>query len=161
MSIFATWMHIEDERQTQEFYKEQGIDYGVITEEGELEDLNDLPEEMLDAPIVYQGSHVLPDYKDRRGGSVEVASIPNHITRDDHPYGKEGQPKPFMRLGVHSEDSDTRGYDYEGKGKDFKMIKNPNKPYVEGGSATVILTKEQVLRLRDTFNEWLETEERY
>ena len=35
-----------------------------------------------DAPLVYQGSHVLPSDGDKRGGFVDIASIPSHVTRD-------------------------------------------------------------------------------
>ncbi len=35
------------------------------------------------SPLVYQGSHILPDEKnDKRGGFVDIAEISPHITRD-------------------------------------------------------------------------------
>lgn len=52
-------------------------------------------------PWIYQGSHILPDEDDPRGGNVGLALIPSHITRDgrdDAP--EEGQPWPWLRLSV-------------------------------------------------------------
>jgi len=53
-------------------------------------------------PIVYQGSHVLPSDDDERGGFVDIALIPSHITRD----GRDDQPEdeapwPYLRFGVN------------------------------------------------------------
>lgn len=55
-----------------------------------------------DAPLVYQGSHIVPDGSDERGGSVHLALIPSHVTRDgrdDQP--EDGAPWPFLRFGVN------------------------------------------------------------
>lgn len=57
-----------------------------------------------DAPLVYHGSHVLPSEDGERGGSVDLALIPSHITRD----GRDDQPEdekpwPFLRFGVNEE----------------------------------------------------------
>lgn len=139
MSIYATSLMIEDERQYAEYLAEQGIDYGVIDGDGPVEDLNDLPDECLDAPIVYQGSHVLPSDDDRRGGSVDTAWIPNHIERDDRPELPDGTLKDWLRLGVSAESSDDGDR--------------------RGGHATVILTRPQVERLRDDLTAWLDREE--
>lgn len=52
-------------------------------------------------PWCYQGSHVLPDEDDQRGGTVGLALIPSHITRDgrdDQPT--DGTPWPWLRLSV-------------------------------------------------------------
>lgn len=57
-----------------------------------------------DAPLVYQGSHVLPTDDDERGGYVDLALIPSHITRDgrdDRP--EDGAPWPWLRFGVNHE----------------------------------------------------------
>lgn len=54
------------------------------------------------APLVYQGSNVLPSNDDPRGGTVDIASIPSHITRegrDDQP--EDGTPYPWLRFGVN------------------------------------------------------------
>ena len=59
-----------------------------------------------DAPIRYQGSHVLPAEQDPRGGTVDLAAIPPWIThdaRDDAP--DDGQPWPWLRLSVWQEDA--------------------------------------------------------
>lgn len=55
-------------------------------------------------PIVYQGSHVVPGLEDDRGGWVDIALIPSHITRDGKDDGPDdGVPYPFLRLGVNNE----------------------------------------------------------
>lgn len=63
-------------------------------------------------PWIYQGSHILPDEDHPRGGSIGLAEIPSHITRDgrdDQPEG--GQPYPWLRMSVdagpESEDPST------------------------------------------------------
>lgn len=56
---------------------------------------------MRDAPIIYQGSHVLPSDDDPRGGYIDLACIPNHITRDDRPELPEGALKDWLRFGVN------------------------------------------------------------
>lgn len=57
------------------------------------------------APIVYRGSHVLPSAaSDPRGGSVDLALIPGHITRNGRDDGPDdGAPWPYLRLGVNGE----------------------------------------------------------
>ena len=55
-----------------------------------------------DAPLVYQGSHILPADTDKRGGAVDIACIGSHITRDGRDNGSEDQgPWPYLRLGVN------------------------------------------------------------
>lgn len=59
----------------------------------------------LGQPWQYLGSHVLPDVDDLRGGSIGLAFIPGHITRD----GRDGQPDdltpwPWLRLSVSDPD---------------------------------------------------------
>lgn len=80
------------------------------------------------APLVYQGSHVLPSDDDQRCGGVEIASIPDHIERPDRPEVPEGTPKPWLRLSVHGREAD----------------------------ATVVLTRRHVEILREEFSLWLE-----
>lgn len=137
MSIYSTWLSIEDERQTAAELADRGIYYGVIGDEGPVDDLADLPGEMLDAPIVYEGSHVLPSDTDRRGGSVEVAAIPNHITRDGRDDATDGSLKDWLRLSVRSVESADPGAFY-------------------AADATVLLTRRQAARLRNTLSEWLD-----
>lgn len=54
------------------------------------------------APFVYQGSHALPSDADERGGDVDIALIPSHITRDGRDDRSEAEgPWPYLRLGVN------------------------------------------------------------
>lgn len=56
-------------------------------------------------PYVYQGSHILPADDDPRDGSVQLAEVPSHITRDgrdDQP--EDGVPWPWVRLSVDQAD---------------------------------------------------------
>src|SRR5438128_5499828 len=76
------------------------------------------------APIVYEGSHVLPSDDARRGGEFSLAAIPDHIERE----GREAGPHPWLRVSMHTVASETT---YKGK------------PYVEAGDATVILDHAQ------------------
>lgn len=137
MSIWASTLSIEDERQWIADLEEAGIKSGVIRDgEPEFDD--------LDAPIIYQGSHVLPEESDARGGSVDLAIIPPHVRfwRENPDTPVEDEPEgppyePFLRLSV-----DTH--------------KNS-----DGGEAhsTVVLTRRQAGRLRDELNEWLDQTE--
>jgi hypothetical protein len=61
-----------------------------------------------DAPILYQGSHVLPSPSDKRGGYVDIAAIPAHVRYwREHPDGRDeptdGPPDPYLRFGVNGE----------------------------------------------------------
>lgn len=82
-----------------------------------------------DAPLVYQGSHVLPSETDERGGFVDIASIAAGVrywrdnpdaTIDTEP---DGLVEPFLRFGVN-----------------------------EG---TVVLTRRHVEEIVGTLTEWL------
>lgn len=54
------------------------------------------------APLVYQGSHHLPSEFDPRGGTVDLALIPSHITRDGRDDKPEDEaPWPYLRFGVN------------------------------------------------------------
>lgn len=57
-------------------------------------------------PIVYVHSGCYPDPANR-GGSVDIAFIPSHISPDgkDH-FPEDGPPHPYLRLGVAEPDSD-------------------------------------------------------
>lgn len=77
------------------------------------------------SPILYQGSHVLPSNKDKRGGDLGFASIPPHIPRNGKDNGRK--PHPWLRF------------------------------HLDGGfQNSLILTRAQVLKLRDALTEWLE-----
>jgi hypothetical protein len=97
-----------------------------------IEGLGDLgDDETVGAPWIYQGSHILPADNDPRGGSVGVAVIPSHITRD----GRDDQPEdgrrwPWLRLSID----------------------------VPGGDPTVILNPAQARYLRDQLDSWLNTQ---
>lgn len=63
--------------------------------------------EHLGAPWLYQGSHILPNEDDTRAGSIGLALIPGHITRDgrdDQPDDR--QPWPWLRLSVDTQPDD-------------------------------------------------------
>ena len=59
-----------------------------------------------DPPYVYQRSHILPSEDDPRGGDVQLAEVPSHITRDgrdDQP--EDGRPWPYLRMSLNTEDA--------------------------------------------------------
>lgn len=96
------------------------------------------------APLVYEGSHVLPSDDDRRGGSVDLATIHGEIVRPGtaekpRPYDEQ---RPWLRLSLTN---DASTYESEGK------------PYVSAGESVVVLKRSQVVRMRDALSEWLET----
>lgn len=95
------------------------------------------------APIVYEGSHVLPSDTDRRGGGIDVALIPDFITRDGRDDAQGEGLKDWLRLSVHCVPSTVL---YEGK------------PYRPGGDAAVVLDRPLVAELRDTLTAWLDRE---
>lgn len=56
-------------------------------------------------PRIYRGSHILPAEDDPRDGSIGLALIPSHITRDgrdDQP--EDGTPYPWLRLSIDVDD---------------------------------------------------------
>jgi hypothetical protein len=81
------------------------------------------------SPILYQGSHVLPSNRDRRGGHFHLAAIPGHISRTGRPpLSEDFMPyHPWLRVSI------------DGCGDD----------------PTVILDRKQVVALRDELNRWL------
>jgi hypothetical protein len=86
------------------------------------------PQERELGPLKYQGSHVLPNDKDKRAGDFGIAAIPRFITRD----GRDNKPEddmwhPWLRVHIF-----------------------------DGHQGSVILTRKQVERLRDALNNWLE-----
>ena len=128
MSIFATWLTIEDERQWIASLESEGIDAAVIRDG--VPSFDD-----LDAPIIYQGSHVIPAESDPRGGSVDLSAIPGHVRfwreNPDAPIEDEpeGKVEPYLRLGVQDH---------------------------QGNRAVVILTARQAARLKGTLTDWLD-----
>lgn len=86
-----------------------------------------------DAPLRYQGSHILPSDDDERGGEFDLALIPGHIERlPDRPALNDGYgpPWPYLRFGLSDAD---------------------------GGDATVILRPAQARQIRDTLTAWLDS----
>lgn len=90
------------------------------------------------APLIYQGSHVLPSDSDSRGGDVEIADIPDFIRRDGRDDGQGTGLKDWIRLTV-VESPETYG--------------PPQR-----GLATVVLTREQAGGMRDWLTTWLDRE---
>jgi hypothetical protein len=88
------------------------------------------------APLVYQGSHVLPSLGDERGGTFELAEIPSFIQRDGQENGEEGALKDFLRVDVDQH-------------FDVLRVVPPQ---------TVVLDRSQVEELRDYLSSWLERE---
>jgi hypothetical protein len=82
------------------------------------------------APLVYQGSNVLPSLGDERGGTFELAEIPSFIQRDGQSNGREGVLKDFLRVDVQE----------------------------DGPAQTVVLDRSQAKELRDYLSSWLERE---
>ena len=88
----------------------------------------DLDEDLpgVQAPIIYQASHIMPSDDDPRGGSVDVAGIGGFITRDGRAlcddYGR--LVWPWLRLSVNDE--------------------------------TVILDRAQVAGMHEKLGEWLD-----
>ena len=80
-------------------------------------------------PIIYQGSHILPSNKDKRGGEFGVSAIPSHITRDGRDNKPEGQWHPWLRVHLRADTGNT-----------------------------IVLTSKQVEALRDALNRWLEAQ---
>lgn len=79
------------------------------------------------SPLRYQGSHILPSDTDERGGVLMLGAIPPHITR----YGRDDAPEdgrwyPWLRVSLFAGENDS-----------------------------VLLTRNQVEKLRDALNEWL------
>ena len=132
LSIYASIFSIEDERQWIADMEKDGIKAGVIRD-------GDPEFDHLDAPIIYQGSHVMPDESDARGGSVGLAHIAAHVRfwRDNPDAAVDQEPdsgcEPYLRLDVQAH-ADTYG---------------------GGGDATVVLTLRQARRLRDALSEHL------
>lgn len=132
-SIFSSFFAIEDEREWIADLEADGIKVGVIR------DGDPLPEH-LDAPYIYQGSHVLPEQDHPRGGAVSLAHISAHVRFwREHPDAPiEEEPwlpsEPFLR---------------------FSLDESREAPKRYEGSATVLLTVEQAIRLRDSLDWWI------
>jgi hypothetical protein len=137
VSIYASWRGLDSEH-------EEDCAFWVEVEDGlfEMGDPENCTCGLPRAPLIYQGSHVLPSDEDPKGGSVEIASIGDHITRDGRDDAKEGEPKDWLRLGVSNEASQETNED--------------GSPYIKAGDATVVLTRPHVEILRDELTAWLE-----
>ena len=57
-------------------------------------------------PYRYRGSHILPAPDDPRGGSVQLAEVPSHITRDGRDdVPADDTPWPWLRLSTTDPDT--------------------------------------------------------
>lgn len=150
MSIFATWLSIDDHNHTPACAVYERMPAGRGWDDGAAMAADGVFYHRVDKPctcghrppIIYQGSHVNPADDHLRGGSVDIAAIPNHC----HPCVRgtltdDGPPVQFLRLSV-SEDPTTYG-----------------EP--QPGYAQVVLDRVQVEKCRDTLTHWLETKERF
>lgn len=89
------------------------------------------------APILYQGSHVTPTIEDPRGGSIDLATIPPHIS-----------PRGI----AHDEEQATR-WDF----LRFGFVLPAEKSTVEGMYvAECLLDRDQITELRDELTKWLD-----
>jgi hypothetical protein len=81
------------------------------------------------SPIEYQGSHILPSNKDRRGGVLSLGAIPGHIARPGRKaISHDMQPYwPWLRVSIWETNDDP----------------------------TILLTRQQVEQLRDELTLWL------
>lgn len=93
MSVYASWpAPCEDHPSTCAVYVETSP--GVFDWSGKPCDCG-----LVDAPIVYQGSHVMPSDDDPRGGGVDIASIPAFVRNGADPDA-EGW-LPWLRFGIN------------------------------------------------------------
>jgi hypothetical protein len=136
VSIYGTWLSFSDDEHADGCAVYVETSPGVFEFSGEPCDCG-----TPDAPIVYEGSHVLPSDSDRRGGDVDVAAIPSFIERDGRSDGEAGTLKDWLRLSVANPPS---------------TLMHDGRPYVSGGRAAVVLDRRQVQRLRDTLTAWLD-----
>ncbi|HWB38270.1 MAG TPA: hypothetical protein VHA75_19800 [Rugosimonospora sp.] len=149
MSIYATWLSIDDNDHTPECAVYERMPDGQAWDDGAAMVVAGVYYRRTGKactcgnppPLIYQGSHVNPSDDGPRGGSVDVAAIPNHC----HPsvrgsLADEGPPVEFLRLSV-AEDPTTYGETLP-------------------GYAEVVLDRAQVEEFRDTLTCWLDTEER-
>lgn len=159
MSIYATFLSIDDDEHSNECAKYEFLckntgqgwpeGAGMLSGDGYYRRTDKPCTCGNPAPIIYQGSHVNPDDNDPRGGSIDLAAIPNFLhpkvrqARWDNPDAEEDMrfPVEFLRLSV-SEDPATYHYGQE-------------------GYATVVLDRAQVEKMRDALTNWLETKERW
>lgn len=124
MSIYATWLCFADDEHHESCAVWDEVSPGVYAM-GNDECSCGQP----DAPLTYQGSHVLPSDDDPRGGSLLVCAIPDHISHDDRPDVPEGTLKDWLRVSLYAYND------------------------------AVVLTRPQVERLRNTLTAWLGREE--
>ncbi len=87
------------------------------------------------APLVYQGSHVLPCDDSPRGGAFMLASIPGFIDRAGRDVPGDDRLHPWLRVDAVEHPS-THGEAVPGMG-------------------TVVLDRAQAQELRDYLDSWL------
>lgn len=91
------------------------------------------------APMIYRGSHVLPNPDDPRGGSLDLGYIPGFITRDGRHRLAEPDPE----------------CDDEGVWPWLRVSLRPTDDAWADGEDTVVLDRDQVAALRDDLTDWL------
>jgi hypothetical protein len=126
VSIYATWLSLGDDEHEEgcAVYKEDPPGSGIFEWSDKPCDCD-----LLRCPLKYAGSHILPSMQDARTGWLDVAAIPDHVTREGQEFGGEGERKPFLRLSV--------GFPY----------------------CAIVLPRDLVVELRDTLSAWLDAEE--
>lgn len=85
-------------------------------------------------PLRYRGSHIFPSAKDGHAGSIDLAFIARHISRDRKDNRSEDAPlHPWLRFGLSRENG--------------------------GAGFTVILSRKQVADLAEQLNWFLKESE--
>lgn len=144
MSIYSTWLSIDDESHEVDCDTWQEVTKEVARNSGSyMSTYNNKYFVRVDrpctcqsnGPIIYQGSHVNPSEDDPRGGVVHVSAIPNHCHPDARGTDDPGKPVEFLRVGVEPGDPDQGNM--------------------------VVLTRGQVKKLRNILDQWLTEKERY
>lgn len=87
------------------------------------------------APLVFQGSHVLPHDDDARAGCLDLAYIPGHIERPDRPAVDPDSEvlHPWLRLGLST------------------LGETGDLPHL-----TVVIDRQQVTALHAYLGDWLQ-----
>lgn len=140
MSIYGTWLNLADDEHEEgcAIYAEDPPGSSVFEFSGKPCDCG-TPR----APIVYEGSHVLPSEDDPRGGGIDVAGIPDFITRDGRDDAPEGALKDWLRISMDNPPSHSL---------------REGSPCVPAGRSVLLLDRRGVTELRDTLTAWLDRE---
>lgn len=126
------------------------------------------------APLVYQGSHVMPTTDSPRGGSVDLGYLPGFITHEGRdragtPGDQAGDEGvwPWLRLSVAPVQPPAVQRRLDRKAWRYGLVLRAHRVLrlrrlgvgYPGGWAwpadTVILDRDQVVALRDALTDWL------